>query len=232
MANKDRFGFPVGSISAKTAAMAARPEGVLMGTIDDEIGRTNYNAFKAAEKRGHTVIRKGKGRNMRIWLVHRDDEVPENLRRFAEGLDEDEGGIDNQEDEDALAEIASDDANGLTFALESDLQAKLRANLEYLEPGLEAIDQGREQNYRDITARDKDGNIVVIELKAGTANAKAVAQILAYMGEAKSEVEADDVGIRGILVASNFQEKAYFAASMAPDLSLVKYRYHFTFERV
>ena len=30
-----------------------------------------------AEKCGHTVIRKAKGRNMRIWLVHRDDEVPE-----------------------------------------------------------------------------------------------------------------------------------------------------------
>lgn len=169
---------------------------------------------------------------MRIWLIHGDDEVPENLRRFAEGLDEDEGGIDNQEGEDALAEIASDDADGLTFAFERDLQAFLRANLEFLEPDLEAIDQGREENYRDITARDKDGNIVVIELKAGTARANAISQILAYMGEVQTEMNTDDAGIRGILVASNFQEKVYSAASMVPNLSLVKYRYHFTFERV
>ena len=54
-----------------------------MGTIEDEIGRTNYNAFRDAEKWGHTVIRRGKGRNMRIWLVHRDDEVPEKLSHFA-----------------------------------------------------------------------------------------------------------------------------------------------------
>ena len=54
----------------------------------------------------------------------------------------------------------------------------------------------------------------------------------ANMGEAKSEMSEPSAKVRGILVASDFQEKVYSAASVIPDLTLVKYRYHFTFEKV
>lgn len=211
MAARDKFGFKNDNIRSKTAAMAARPQGVTMGEIEDQIGRTNYNAFRDAEKWGHTVIRNGRGRSMRIWLIHRDEEVPDELQRTAGQLAEDE-----LEDGEIQEEL--DDANaeprGLTFALESDFQARLRANLEQLEPGLKEIDSGREHNYRDITAHDRDGNVVVIELKAGSARQNAVAQILGYMGEAKSEMSEPNAKVRGILVASDFQEKVYSAASV------------------
>ena len=97
MANKDRFGFQAGSIRAKSAALAARPEGVLMGAIKDEIDRNDYNTFTAAKKRGHTVIEKGKGPKKRIWLVHKDDEVPEKLRHLAEGPSEQKAETEKQE---------------------------------------------------------------------------------------------------------------------------------------
>jgi Endonuclease NucS len=74
-----------------------------------------------------------------------------------------------------------------TFGLERDLQLNLRQNIDQLESGLAIIDNGRERTVPsgriDITARDRDGMIVVIELKAGTADHKAIGQVLGYMGD-------------------------------------------------
>jgi endonuclease len=59
------------------------------------------------------------------------------------------------------------------------------------EPGLAIIDDGAERSvesgFIDITARDAAGTTVVIELKAGAAGQRAVAQILSYMGDVASE---------------------------------------------
>ncbi len=71
-----------------------------------------------------------------------------------------------------------------TFGLERDLQMALRNSIEQLGPGLTIIDGGHEQTVTsgriDITARDKDGWTVVIELKASTAERDAIGQILSY----------------------------------------------------
>ena len=111
------------------------------------------------------------------------------------------------------------------------MQAALRSSIEQLEPGLEIIDGGAEHSvssgFIDITARDVDGKIVVIELKTGTARQRAVAQILSYMGDIAEEEE--DITIRGILVAADFDTKARAAARMVPTLSLRSYRVNFEF---
>ncbi len=74
-----------------------------------------------------------------------------------------------------------------TFGLERDLQNALRRHIADLEPGLTIIDDSKERKvpagFIDITARDRDGATVVIELKAGTADREAIGQILAYMGD-------------------------------------------------
>ena len=92
-----------------------------------------------------------------------------------------------------------------TFGLERDLQAALRANIEQLELGLHVIDDAKERwteaGWVDITAEDKNGVIVIIELKAGTADDKAITQILSYMGALASKYQKP---IRGILVAGDF----------------------------
>jgi endonuclease len=70
-----------------------------------------------------------------------------------------------------------------------------------LEPGLEISDGGEEQMVEsgriDITAKDRNGATVVIELKAGKAGRRAIGQILAYMGD----FTQDKKQIRGIVVA-------------------------------
>jgi hypothetical protein len=74
-----------------------------------------------------------------------------------------------------------------TFGLERDLQKVLRDNIDQLEPGLKVADGNKEKRvpsgYIDITAEDKDGATVVIELKAVEADRDAVGQLLAYMGD-------------------------------------------------
>jgi hypothetical protein len=122
-------------------------------------------------------------------------------------------------------------APGQRLGLERDLQASLRARIDQLEGGLVVVDNGTERSVDsgliDITARDISGKIVVIELKAGTANQRAVAQILSYMGD----IAAEDTGVevRGILVANDFDKKARAAARMVPSLVLRRYAIHFQF---
>lgn len=117
------------------------------------------------------------------------------------------------------------------FALERDLQAALRKNLDQLEQGLSVADGGTERKveagFIDILARDQAGVLTVIELKAETAQPSAIAQILAYMG-----CIAEETGepVRGILVAGDHHPRVALAARAIPNLSLKKYRYRFDFE--
>ena len=120
---------------------------------------------------------------------------------------------------------------GQRIGLERDMQKALRNQIEQLDPALTIIDEGAERSvesgFIDITARDASGTTVVIELKAGAAGQRAVAQILSYMGDVATE--EDGRMPRGILVASAFDSKAKSAARMVPNLVLRRYSIRFTF---
>ncbi|MCA1748922.1 MAG: endonuclease NucS [Sphingomonadales bacterium] len=117
-----------------------------------------------------------------------------------------------------------------TFSLERDLQSALRSSITQLEDGLEIIDGGAERSVAsgriDILAKDGATNWVVIELKAVKASREAVAQVLAYMGDISLESVA---GVRGLLVAPEFDAKAISAARMVPTLELIEYSFSFNF---
>jgi hypothetical protein len=134
--------------------------------------------------------------------------------------------FDNDEEE--IAEAAE-----ITFGLERDLQSALRANISQLESGLEIADGGKERKtdagWIDITAKDREGNVVVIELKAGPASPDIIAQVLAYMG---AVAEADKMPVRGILVAGDFHKRVIWASRAIPNVELKKYAFQFTFETV
>ena len=149
----------------------------------------------------------------------------ERYRKFRDEIADDEppvskgGGVATSDEE----------GPGQRMGLERDLQIALRSKIEQLDPGLTVIDDGAERSVDsgriDITARDSSGTTVVIELKAGVAGQKAVAQILSYMGD----VSEEDGDVRGILVASGFDAKAKTASRMVPSLILRKYDVRFTF---
>jgi hypothetical protein len=115
--------------------------------------------------------------------------------------------------------------------LERDMQAALRADITLLEPGLQIIDGGAERVVESgsipITARDAEGAIVVIDLKAGNVGRRGVAQVLSYMGDIAAD--EPDAEVRGILVAADFENRGRAAARMAPSLSLRAYVVKFEF---
>lgn len=123
-----------------------------------------------------------------------------------------------------------EDSEDLKFGLERDMQKALRANIEQLEPGLKIVDGGIERTVEagriDITAEDPDGRLVIIELKAGTAELSSIGQLLSYMGCGNSE---SDRPVRGVLVANEFHPRLVMAARAVPNLSLVAYSFLFSF---
>lgn len=123
-------------------------------------------------------------------------------------------------------------AEEITFGLERDLQAALRANIEQLEPGLALMDEGRERSTEagriDITATDSAGRTVVIELKAGAAPTDVVTQTLAYM----AAVSTGEKSVRGIIVAGDFPNRVVLAARAVPNLELRRYGFQFKFSAV
>ncbi len=118
-----------------------------------------------------------------------------------------------------------------SLSLERDLQRALRDNIDQLEPGLTIIDGGIERTVEagriDITAEDTDGNLVVIELKAGKATLDSIGQLQSYMGSIENPQEKS---IRGILVAYDFDARLIMAASAVPNVVLKSYSFQFVFE--
>ena len=129
-----------------------------------------------------------------------------------------------------LDTVSNEESKQQRLSLERDMQVALRRNISSLESTLRIIDDGAERavdsGFIDITCED-DNSIVVVELKAGKTDSRAIAQILGYMGDLQEE--DDTKPVRGILVAHDFDKRTKSAASVVPTLSLVKYSIEFKF---
>jgi len=140
--------------------------------------------------------------------------------------------IDNIE-----SEIESDIEDSLEsrVSLERDLQNYLVGHLSDLEPGLKLYANGVEYQTDagriDILASDSEGRLVVIEVKAGTANDRALGQILGYTGCLHSNNKGKK-DIRCILVASTFESRGIYASKQLTNLKLIKYKLAFHLEEV
>lgn len=141
---------------------------------------------------------------------------------------------DDDTDEPSVSpDVVTDVPEGtqIRFGLERDLQRALRTNIAQLEPGLVITDGGSEKTVEagriDITAEDPNGSIVVIELKAGTAQPDSIAQLLAYMGTIE---KPEGKPVRGILVANDFSSRVAQASRAVPNISLKAYSFQFSFQ--
>ena len=126
--------------------------------------------------------------------------------------------------------LAGSEDNQQRLSLERDMQEALRNNITSLDASLRIIDGNKERlvdsGRIDITCEDGK-SIVVIELKAGKADSRAIGQILGYMGDLQEEESGKPV--RGILVAHDFDRRAKAAARVVPTLTLMRYSIEFKF---
>lgn len=117
-------------------------------------------------------------------------------------------------------------------SLEKDLQRYLSMKISELEDGLIIVEGGVEYLTQagrvDLLARDRVGNLVVIELKAGKAKDSALGQLLGYVGC----LSLENNSVRGILVASDFDTRVIFASKNLPNITLVKYELAFRLREV
>lgn len=116
---------------------------------------------------------------------------------------------------------------------ERELQDYLSENLELLEPGLQPFDPDRPAEFPtgdggriDLLCRDKDGGIVVVELKKGKADDVVVGQLARYMGWAKEKL-ANGGRVRGVIIANVISDRLRYAAKAIPDIRLVAYQVEF-----
>jgi RecB family endonuclease NucS len=105
---------------------------------------------------------------------------------------------------------------------EKELKAILRQRLDRVEEGLVEADGGRERAVAtgkiDVTARDKHGNFVVIELKVGPCPVGAVEQVLGYASDLEAETGTP---CRAVIIASEFSERIRAAARRTHELYLI-----------
>ncbi len=152
-------------------------------------------------------------------------------RRFCLG----EGDAPIQEVPDNNNGAVADTGAGTTFGLEADLQKALRKHITQLEAGLEVIDNELEHRVKsgfiDILAKDSQGRYVIIELYTGIAGNDVVSKILKYMVDiAEAEGQLFEQ-VRGIIVASDFDEWVRIASQGIPNLDLNSDSYTLDFKK-
>ncbi len=91
---------------------------------------------------------------------------------------------------------------------EKDIVDFLVKNLDFVEPGLKLISREFETNVGsiDLLCEDKDGNLVVIEVKRGQAGPEAVHQLKRYVEHMQKTTGRN---VRGILVAQDISSSAF-----------------------
>jgi hypothetical protein len=122
-----------------------------------------------------------------------------------------------------------------SLSLERDLHSYLAKRINEIENGLILVENGSQYptdvGRIDLLAKDKQGNNVVIELKVGKAKDSALGQLLGYMGcIALSSTE--HIQTRGIIVASDFEQRVVYAAKGLSHVKLVKYRVSFELQEI
>ena len=119
--------------------------------------------------------------------------------------------------------------------LEETLQKALGRNLALIEAGLVVHAEYPLQEFMtdvgriDLLCVDKDKRLVVIELKAGLADDRAVGQIARYMGWVKQNLP-EGPRSRGVLICLDATPGARAALHVIPNLQIMRYQLACTVE--
>lgn len=107
---------------------------------------------------------------------------------------------------------------------EANLEDAIAGRLVEIERGLQLV--GRQRTLPglgrvDILCKDRNGNLVVIEIKKFGASTDAVmSQISAYMGYVKEHLASRGQRVRGIIVAGEPDARLKYAVKTNPDIEI------------
>lgn len=140
----------------------------------------------------------------------------------------------------ACDEPVGDDSTGNAFAAETHLRDYLAQHLDEIEEGLELfVDDAEVSGVEyttaigriDILAVDKQGSLVVIELKVKQGPDAVAGQVLRYKNWVRCHL-AHGKPVRGIIIAQHISDKIRYAIANDPDISAREYQLHLTFSNV
>ena len=128
--------------------------------------------------------------------------------------------------------IAEEAVTEFAVSIEKYLQIYLSNRLSEIEEGLSLVSREykTDAGFIDILCKDKDDNYVIMETKAGKAKDGAIGQLLGYIGALKASGVTEN--IRGILVASDFDNRVLYAAKTLANVTLTKYNLSFRFDKI
>lgn len=137
------------------------------------------------------------------------------------------------------AEDGEESASEQTFALEADLRDFLAHNLSAIEPGLHlygregqtGVEFPIENGFIDILAKDRDGKLVVIELKLSRGRNRTIGQLLYYMGWVDQHLGMGTV-CRGMIIAREITNDLLIAVRRVTAVTLYRYRVSMALEPV
>lgn len=139
------------------------------------------------------------------------------------------------EDEDSPAPVGSTE-----FVLERDLQHYLAKNLDRIELGLKLYEgeagSGLEfaagGRFIDILAVDKNGGLVVLELKVSKGYDRVVGQLLRYVNWIRQNMAETGQKVRGMIVCRTISEDLRLACAGIKDVELLEYQLSVTVTKV
>lgn len=144
--------------------------------------------------------------------------------------------------EESIRNITDEQAK-TEFVMEKYLEEFIEANFNKIDFGAKLeLYQDEESSGKqyptavgniDLLAIDKSKKeFVVMELKKGKGSDTVIGQILRYMGWVKENLAHHGENVRGIVIASEKDERIQYALKMIPNVSLFLYRVSFDLNKV
>jgi len=112
---------------------------------------------------------------------------------------------------------------GRTSLLEANLENYLADRVAQIEPGLKLIGRQldtKEVGRLDLLCEDKDKNLVVVELKRGTAGSSIIDQIQRYMGWMIAHKAQPNQKVRGIVIVASKDTALEYAVKANPMVQI------------